>query len=129
MTPPPRPWPDALDIASMTYLAVVLVGVPLLGYVFLALDVRAYLRSLRRALVVVVGRRSVEVPPWLMRWDTPACLRSLGLEAEGLTRERVLSAYRERVKSVHPDVGGDRRRFAALQRDFEQAIALLEEVR
>jgi curved DNA-binding protein CbpA len=39
----------------------------------------------------------------------------------------VLAAYRGKVKSIHPDTGGDRKAFLVLQRHFEQAIAFVEE--
>ena len=36
-------------------------------------------------------------------------------------------AYRTRVKQLHPDRGGDQRRFLQLQAHFEEALALLAE--
>jgi curved DNA-binding protein CbpA len=42
------------------------------------------------------------------------------------TEEQVLAAYRRKVKELHPDRGGDRRKFLRLQAHFEQAMALIE---
>ena len=115
-------WPDGLD-ATVTagYLALAL-GLPILGYVCMALDVRAYLRSLRRALVLVSHYR-LELPAWVCR-DTPRCIQALGLVLP-CTTEDVLAAYRQKVKVLHPDRGGNRQEFLRLQRHFEQAMGLL----
>jgi curved DNA-binding protein CbpA len=43
------------------------------------------------------------------------------------TADDVLAAYRRKVKSLHPDRGGDRREFLRLQTHFEQAMAFVEE--
>jgi hypothetical protein len=60
------PWPDGVDWAlTLTYLAIIL-GLPLLGYVIMVGDFRRYLRSLRRALVVVVHSVSA-MPYWAVR--------------------------------------------------------------
>jgi hypothetical protein len=119
-----RNWPDELD-ASITlgYLAIV-IGIPVAGYLFLALDVRAYLRSFRRALVVVRNFLP-DLPEWV-RKDTPRCLLALGLTLP-CTPEDVLSAYRNKVKKLHPDRGGDRKAFLLLQQHFEQALRFLED--
>ncbi|MGC4003885.1 MAG: hypothetical protein QM811_12465 [Pirellulales bacterium] len=39
--------------------------------------------------------------------------------------EDLLRAYRGRVKTLHPDVGGDRDKFMKLQADFEAAMIFL----
>lgn len=115
-------WPDGLDAAvTIGYIALAL-GLPVLGYVCMALDIRAYLRSLRRALVLVSHYR-VELPAWVRR-DTPRCIQALGLQLP-CTADDVLAAYREKVKSVHPDRGGNRRDFLKLQQHFEQAMGLV----
>jgi hypothetical protein len=101
-------------------------GVPLLGYVFLVLDIRRYLRSLRRALIVVSGYLP-ELPEWVRR-DTPRCLMALGLHYPCSTVD-VLSAYRRKVKQLHPDRGGDRRAFLLLQRHFEEAMRFVSQTR
>ena len=116
-------WPDAFDWpVTVTFLALVL-GVPLLGYVCIAIDIRAYVRSLRRALVLVSNYRA-ELPQWA-RKETPRCVLALGLTLPCST-EDILTAYREKVKLLHPDRGGDRREFLRLQAHFEQAMALVE---
>jgi hypothetical protein len=117
-------WPDGLDwTIAVTYLTV-MFGLAALGYVFMALDFRAYLRSLRRALVVITGY-CVEIPEWV-RKDTPRCVLALGLTLP-CTAEDVLAAYRRKVKQLHPDVGGDRRDFLRLQAHFEQALQFIAE--
>lgn len=115
-------WPDGVD-ASLTvvYLAI-LFGIPLLGYVFMVADFRRYLRSLRRALVVVT--QVVPIVPYWSLLQRPACLRTFDLELP-CTEEQVLAAYRERAKSMHPDRGGDLQAFLQLQKHFEQALALV----
>jgi hypothetical protein len=116
-------WPDTID-GSLTvgYLALAF-GLAILGYVCMVLDVRAYLRSLRRALVVISNYRP-ELPEWVRR-DTPRCILALGLTLP-CTVDDVLVAYRRKVKKLHPDRGGNRREFLRLQAHFEQAMALLE---
>jgi hypothetical protein len=88
----------------------------------MVLDIRAYLRSLRRALVLVTHYR-LELPNWVRR-DSPRCITALGLRLP-CTTEDVLAAYRQKVKLLHPDRGGDRRDFLLLQQHFEQAMVLV----
>jgi hypothetical protein len=95
---------------------------PTLGYAAMVADFRAYLRSLRRALVLVSHYRP-ELPGWVRR-TTPNCLLALGLTMP-CTEEDVLVAYRRKVKLLHPDLGGDRREFLLLQAQFEQAMSLV----
>lgn len=118
-----KPWPDGIDFAVIAWYALVAFGVPALGYVFMVLDYRAYLRSLRRAIMVVTGYRS-DLPEW-MRKNTPRCILALDLVMP-CTAEDVLAAYRRKVKLLHPDRGGDRREFLRLQAHFEQAMAFVE---
>ena len=112
-------WPDHVDSTILLGYAAVAFGLPLLGYVCMVLDFRAYLRSLRRALVLVSHYRP-ELPEWV-RKNTPRCLLALGLTMP-CTADDVLVAYRRKVKQLHPDRGGDRREFLRLQAHFEQAI-------
>jgi hypothetical protein len=115
-------WPDAIDGSiTFTYLAIAF-GLAILGYVCMVLDIRAYLRSLRRALVLISSYRP-ELPQWV-RKDTPRCILALGLTLP-CTTDDVLSAYRRKVKLLHPDRGGNRRDFLRLQAHFEQAMAFL----
>jgi hypothetical protein len=118
-----KSWPDGLDAAAILWYLAVAFGVPILGYVFMLLDYRAYLRSLRRVIMVVSGYRN-ELPEWVRR-STPQCILALGLVMP-CTADEVLAAYRRRVKQLHPDRGGDRREFLRLQAHFEQAMALVE---
>jgi len=116
-------WPDSLDAAvTLAFLGSIFI-VAVLGYVFMFLDYRAYLRSLGRALVIVVNYLP-HVPEWA-KMETPRCISALGLRMP-CNQQELLQAYRERVKDLHPDRGGDKRRFLALQSNFEQALAFLE---
>ncbi len=122
------PWstvsPDGIDwTIGIAYLSVVF-GLAALGYVCIALDIRAYLRSLRRALVVISGYR-LEMPEWA-RKDTPRCILALGLTLP-CTSADILASYRTKVKTMHPDVGGDRREFMRLQAHFEQAMSFVSD--
>jgi hypothetical protein len=74
---------------------------------------------------VVVSRYRPELPEWVRR-TTPQCILALGLTMPS-TSEDVLTAYRRKVKQLHPDRGGDRRAFLRLQAHFEQAMALVAE--
>jgi hypothetical protein len=115
-------WPDAIDQGAIVIFLAIGLGLPALGYVFLALDIRRYLRSLRRALVVVASAAVRHTPYWAMR-DRPPCLQTLDLELP-CTEEQVMAAYRRRVKELHPDHGGDLQQFLRLQKHFEQALHL-----
>jgi hypothetical protein len=120
-------WPDGVDLLStLLFLALALIA-PALGYVFMVVDYRAYLRSLRRALVRVSGAARDPFAAWAGR-ETPACLASFGLPRD-CTENDLLEAYRRRVKKLHPDRGGDQRRFLALQRQFEQASRYIQRER
>ena len=117
-------WPDGIDLTvTAGYLALTL-GIVVAGYVCMALDIRAYLRSLGRALVLISHYR-VELPNWV-RKDTPRCIQALGLKLP-CTTDDVLTAYRQKVKLLHPDRGGNRQDFLKLQRHFEQAMGLLQD--
>ena len=119
-----QPWPNPLDaVVTVAFLATVAL-VPAAGYVFMARDFRAYLRSLRRGLVAV-GRYFAfpEIPDWA-RYHTPRAVAALGLRMP-CTEEGLKQAYRTRVKQLHPDHGGDQRRFLMLQADFEEALVLV----
>ncbi len=116
-------WPDGIDSAAIAWYVAIAFGVPILGYVCMVLDYRAYLRSLRRAIMVVTGYRT-DLPEW-MRKNTPRCILALGLVMP-CTADDVLAAYRRKVKQLHPDRGGDRREFLRLQAHFEQAMAFVE---
>ncbi|NOY29254.1 MAG: hypothetical protein GXP28_03475 [Planctomycetes bacterium] len=115
-------WPDGIDVAiTLGYLSLIF-GLPLLAYVLMFLDFRRYLRSLRMAMVLV-ARGVSRTPRWAMQ-DRPPCLVALDLHSS-CTEEEVMAAYRERVKSLHPDRGGDLNKFLRLQQHFEQALHLV----
>jgi hypothetical protein len=116
-------WPQPIDLVALGLLFALAILLPALGYVFMVLDYRAYLRSLRRFLVRSL-HWSGDEPEWARRFRTPQCLAALGLTLP-CTEEQVLAAYRHLVKEHHPDHGGDERRFLVLQRYFEQAIAFV----
>src|SRR3954464_9673470 len=118
-----HPWPDGIDwVVTAAYFALI-VGVVFAGYACMVLDIRAYLRSLRRALVLITHYR-MDLPDWV-RKDKPRCIQALGLKLP-CTTDEVLSAYRTKVKEVHPDRGGDSREFLRLQQYFEQAMTLAD---
>jgi len=119
---PKQPWPDSIDATITVGYLTLILGLPLLGYLFMFLDVRRHLRSLRRALVFVA-----QVVPRAPNWSTqdrPPCFAALDLQSS-CTEEEVLTAYRDRVKSLHPDRGGDLGKFLRLQQHFEQALCLV----
>jgi len=116
---------DSIDMAAISaFLAVVLL-LPLAGYVFMVLDFRAYVRSLRRSLVLATQAFS-GIPAWA-RPFTPRAIAALGLRLP-CTEEDLKRAYRQRVKLLHPDHGGDERRFLLLQAQFEEALDIIAEI-
>ena len=67
-----KDWPDGYDRALTAIYLAVIFGLPILGYVFMVLDFRRYLRSLRRALVLVA--QAVPVTPYWALRSRPNCL-------------------------------------------------------
>ena len=120
--PPADAWPDRLDLTATTLYVALVLAAPVAGYFVMVLDIRRYLRSLRRALIVVVNYFP-ELPHWA-REPTPRCIAAFGLEMP-CSEEELLKRYREKVKVLHPDRGGDRRRFHKLQQNFEAALEYL----
>lgn len=119
---PRSAWPDTVDASLTAFYLTLFFGIPLLGYVAMVVDIRRYLRSLRRALVVV--SQVVPVVPYWAMLERPACLRTFGLDLQ-CTEADVLAAYRELAKTMHPDRGGDLQQFLRLQHHFEQALQLV----
>ncbi len=113
---------DPYNAAAAVIFGTLFFVVPALGYVFLVLDVRAYLRSLRRSLVRVYTYVSGE-PEWY-RPAVPTCLNTFDLGAQ-CTEDQLKRAYFERVKTLHPDRGGDKKKFMRLQARFEEALAFI----
>lgn len=115
-------WPNSVDlVVTIVFLALVVL-VPAAGYVFMVLDFRAYLRSLKRGLIVA-AHAFRGIPSWA-REQTPRSIAALGLRLP-CTEADLKQAYRQRVKLLHPDHGGDQQRFLRLQADFEEALDYL----
>jgi hypothetical protein len=118
-----KAWPDGIDLTITLGYVAMLVGLVVFAPVSMGLHVRAYLRSLHRALMIVTGYRA-ELPEWVRR-QTPRCILALGLTMP-CTADDIRAAYRRKVKRLHPDRGGDRRQFLRLQAHFEEALAAVE---
>jgi hypothetical protein len=116
---------DPLDTTVITVFLAVVLFVPLAGYVFMVLDFRAYLRSLKR--VVIVATQSFTGLPGWAKVYTPRSIAALGLQMP-CTEEDLKRAYRQKVKHLHPDHGGDQRRFLMLQAQFEEALKIVGEL-
>jgi hypothetical protein len=117
-------WGDSLDITAVYVFFAVVIGLPALGFFFAVVDVRRYLRSLRRAISTLV-LRDYSVPEWA-RPKVPRCLVVFGL-GWPCTKDELLRAYRDKIKTHHPDHGGDQRRFMALQAHFEEAMQMVRQ--
>jgi hypothetical protein len=117
-----HPWPDSLDALALVSFLAVAIALPVLGYVFAVIDFRRYLRSLRRAISTIVYR-DMGTPEWA-RPKIPRCVAAMGLDWP-CSEEALTQAYRRKVKALHPDRGGDERRFRQLQRSFEEALSLV----
>lgn len=115
-------WPNSLDLAVTASFLAIFFLLPALGFVFMALDLRVYWRSLRRS-VAVIGRTFSGIPDWA-RHDTPRPIAALGLRLP-CTEEELKRAYRTQVQRLHPDHGGDERRFLLLQAHFEEALIIV----
>ena len=119
-----RHWPDAFDLFVLALIGGTIVGILVAGHALMFIDFRRYLRSLRRTIIVVANYLP-HIPAWA-RQETPRCLVALGLRMP-CTEADVLRSYRKKVKRLHPDRGGDQRRFLVLQADFEQALAYVRD--
>lgn len=113
-------WPDVYDLGAIAVFLSLCLMLPLLGHYFMVIDFRAYLRALRGVLVKLTVYLP-ELPAWT-RYETPPCLRSLGLRSP-CTEDDVKRAYRRMAEEVHPDRGGDKDRFLLLQQQCEQSLA------
>lgn len=118
----PNSWPNAVDlVATIVFLALVIL-VPAAGYVFMFLDFRAHLRSLRRG-IVHVSYYMHGVPGWARR-DTPrtvAAWTALAVQRRRLEARlpqkgcAAAPRPRRRPAAVH-DVAGEFRRSAGDRR-------------
>jgi hypothetical protein len=115
-------WPDSLDSAALTVFFIAAIALPALGYAFAVIDFRRWLRSLRRAISTIVYRDS-GMPEWA-RPQVPRCVAVFGL-GWPCSEEELATAYRGKIKRLHPDRGGDERRFLLLQRYFEEALEMV----
>lgn len=124
MTGAPSPnFADWLVNSASLILFLLFVLGPFVGYWFMFVDFRAYLRALNRALVVISESSRYVIPEWARKQD-PAYFRALGLTPE-CTEEDVKQAYRRLAEQLHPDRGGDRRRFLALRGHLDDALSHL----
>ena len=120
-----RPWPDLVDLSAIAiFFGGVLIGI-LFAYSLMVLDYRAYLRALR-GVIMRATYHFPEVPRWT-RYETPNCLNELGLRLPCTTAD-VKQAYRQRAEKLHPDRGGDRRKFMRLQSHFEQSLKFISDL-
>ncbi len=120
-----HPWPDSLDSAMLVLFLVVAIVLPVFGYIYAVVDFRRYLRSLRRAISTVVFR-DMGTPEWA-RPKVPRCVQVFGLDWP-CSQDDLTQAYRRKVKTLHPDHGGDQRRFLLLQRYFEEALEMVRKL-
>ncbi len=118
-------WPDAVDRSAVLLFLAAVVLVPLFGYWLTILDLRRWRRALRGVLVRVARPFAAPLPDWVDR-ETPPCLRALGLSLP-CNEADVKEAYRRRAESLHPDRGGDVRRFLLLQQHLEQSLYYLRQ--
>lgn len=117
-------WPDGLDLTLTALFLLAAFVLPATGYFFMVADYRAYLRSLRRFLAHYVAPPAGS-PDWAYV-QTPRCVAAFGLTLP-CTEEDLMGAYRRRVKQLHPDHGGDKRRFLLTQQQFEEALQVVRQ--
>ena len=117
---------DIVDqLARILFFTTILL-LPVLGIYLGVCDIRAHLRALRGALVVVRNRfRNVGTPEWIKK-ETPPSILALGLQWP-CSEEEIRTAYRKLAEKNHPDLGGNRQRFLYLQQHFESAIQFVRQ--
>jgi hypothetical protein len=76
------------------------------------------------------SREKYHTAEWCERWERerldhpPDCLRILGL-TQPCTREAIQTAFREKCRECHPDMGGDAAAFVELHAAYETALSLV----
>lgn len=116
-------WPDAIDVSILVVLGIVVLAAFIFGFGFWFVDLRAWLRACGRGLILVRDYLP-QIPLWA-RHKTPRSLRVFGLKLP-CDEQDLLQAYRQMVKGIHPDHGGDLETFMQLQTEFEQARKFLQ---
>lgn len=112
------------NLTAQILFICLFVGLPALGYWLTIVDIRAYLRALQGALIVL-QKHVPGIPDWVRR-ESPGCLKALGL-CWPCTETDVKEAYWRLAEKNHPDRGGDRQRFLLLQSHFEDALQWVRE--
>ena len=121
---------DAVELSTIALYVGGIILLPLIGYWLTIVDIRAYMRAIKGVLVKVRSRFHDDegneiVPEWVLR-DTPPCITALGLSWP-CTEVQIKDAYRKLAEKNHPDLGGNRQKFLALQSHFEQAVRLVRQ--
>lgn len=117
--------PDTFDWV-VTIGFVVFVSLAIIAGIFFSLvDLQACYRAWRKVLIVMRDYLP-SIPRWA-KHRTPHCLLVFNLKLP-CTQTQLLQAYRQLVKTMHPDVGGDLQQFMKLQSEFEQAKLFLHEL-
>ena len=113
-----RVWPDGFDLVVIGIFLILTVGLPAWGFYLMTTDLRSYVRALR-GMLIKASRRFPDVPNWVRR-ETPPCILALGLHMP-CSEQDVHRAYRRLAANLHPDRGGDLRRFLIVHEHFEAA--------
>ena len=120
-----RAWPDGIDLSILIALGITVIAALIFGLGYWFVDFRAWLRACGRKLVLVRDYLP-QIPLWA-RHKTPRSLRVFGLKLP-CNEQDLLQAYRQMVKGIHPDHGGDLEVFMKLQTDFEEARIFLRSI-
>jgi len=116
-------WPDGIDLTILIVLGVVVLAALFFGLGYWFADFRGWLKACGRKLILVRDYLP-QIPRWA-RHKTPRSLRVFGLKLP-CDEQDLLQAYRQMVKGIHPDHGGDLDTFMKLQVDFEDARHFLQ---